>query len=149
MKVVVDSYALLSAIGGNPKAFAGIGEHVKKQASSLLTAQLKHKSLDLSLYRSVVGALGKEAFELFLDTADDKLLKAVAKKIDPNAPATKSGDGDALRPHLIKLGAGRIDPTPKSAKTSGAGRKVMKTADTSSGSGSDEPHAITTKPPGR
>jgi hypothetical protein len=122
MKVVIDSYALLGAIGGHPNAFAGIDEHVRKQASALLTAQLKHKSLDLPMYRSIVSAVTQEAFELFLDTADDKLLKALAKKLDPDGPLAKSSDADALTAHLTDLGSGRIDPVPKAPKTGGRGR---------------------------
>ena len=107
MKVVIDSYGLLGAIGRHRDAFAGIDALVKKQAAALITAQLKHKSLDLNAFRSIVAAIGSESFELFLDTADDKLLKGIAKKLDQYAQVTKSGDDDALRAHLIDLAARR------------------------------------------
>ena len=149
MKVVIDSYALLGAIGEHPKAFAGIDEQVRKQASALLTAQLKHKSLNLPLYRSIVSAIGQEAFELFLDAADDKLLKALGKKLDPNAPVTKTDDGDALRPHLTDLGSGQLEPVPKVATARSAGKKAVKVASRGAAGGSDVQHAIATKPPGR
>lgn len=145
MKVVMDSSALLAAIGGNPQTFAGIEEQVRKQASALLTAQLKHKSLDFALYRSVVAVIGQEAFGLFLDTVDDKFLKAVAKKLDQNSLVAKLGDSDALRQHLIDLSSGRIEPTPKAVKTKSASKNSTLPGNKSA----DYPHAIAAKPPGR
>ena len=47
---------------------------MKKQATALLAAQLKHKSLELAAFHAIVTAIGAEPFELFLDTAEDKLL---------------------------------------------------------------------------
>lgn len=146
MNVVIDSYALLSAIGRHRDAFAGIDVLVKKQAAALLTAQLKHKSLDLSTFRTIVAAIGSELFELFLDTADDRLLKGVAKKLDQHAEVTKSGNDDALRSHLTGLATKRIEPTAKSVKS-----KAQKATKGSPSAPSDisMPHAIATKPPGR
>ena len=57
------------------------------------------------------------SFELFLDTGDDKLLNGIAKKLDPHAEATKSGDDDALRSHLIGLAAKRLEPTAKTVRS--------------------------------
>lgn len=146
MNVVIDSYALLGAIGRHRDAFAAIDTLVKKQATALLTSQLKHKSLDLKTLRSVVAAIGSESFELFLDTADDKLLKGVAKKLDQHAEVTKSGNDDALRRHLTGLATNRIEPTDKSVKP-----KVQKAPKGSPSAPSDISmnHAIATKPPGR
>jgi len=149
MKVVIDSFGLLVAIGRNPKAFAGIDALVAKQAAALLTAQLKHKSLDFAMLRSVASAIGNEPFELFLDTVDDKLLKAIAKKVDPHAALTKAGDGDDLRLHLGELAAGRIDPSMKPIKSAGGSKKAAVAAGSSRSGSADEPHAIATKPPGR
>lgn len=149
MKVVIDSFALLFSIGGNRAAFTGIDALVQKQAAALLTAQLKHKALDLPLLRSIVMAIGKEPFELFLDTLDDKLLKAIAKKVDAHAAVTKSGDGDDLRPHLVNLAAGRIEPTVKQGKSAGSSKKATGAGGTSGPVSADRPHAIATKPPGR
>jgi len=145
MNVVIDSYALLGAIGRHRDAFAGIDNLVKKQAAALLTAQLKHKSLDLNAFRSMVAAIGSESFELFLDTADVKLLKGIAKKLDQHAEATKSGNDDALRIHLTGLATKRIEPTAKSLKLKAS--KVTKTSP--SAHTLSAPHAIATKPPGR
>ncbi len=146
MNVVIDSYALLGAIGRHRDAFAGIDALVKKQAAALLKAQLKHKSLDLTLFRTIVAAIGSESFELFLDTADDKLLKGIAKKLDQHAEATKSGDDDALRSHLIGLAAKRIEPTAKTVRSKAP--KATK-AIPNALSDASAPHAIATKPPGR
>lgn len=148
MKVVIDSYELLGVIGQNRKVFGSIHALVTKQASALLTAQLKHKSLDLSLYRMIVVAIGEEPFELFLDLADDKLLKAIAKKLDPHSTATKAGDGDTLRPHLIDLAAHRIEPATKPRKAAGGAKKPSSTAGGVRAS-EERLHAIATKPPGR
>ena len=149
MNVVIDSYGLLGAIGRHRDAFSGIDSLVKKQATALLTAQLKHKSLDLSAFRAIVIAIGAEPFELFLDTADDKLLKGVAKKLDPHAPVTKSCDDDALRGHLIDLAAKRIEPATKPGKSPTASKKVATKSGASDTPDSTAPHAIATKPPGR
>lgn len=149
MKVVIDSYGLLGAIGRHPEAFAGIDALVKKQATALLTAQLKHKSLDLATFRVIVSAVGAEPFELFLDTAEGKLLGSIAKKLDQHAPVTKSDDDDALRAHLINLAGRHVEPTAKpvrSPTTSRRGATRRRANDTSEAS---EPHAIATKPPGR
>lgn len=146
MNVVIDSYALLGAIGRHREAFAGIDTLVRKQAAALLTAQLKHKSLDLSTFRSIIAAIGSEAFELFLDTADDKLLKGIAKKLDPHSEVTKSGNDDALRNHLTGLATKRIEQTVKPSKS-----KAKKSTKRNPSTTSDisVPHAIATKPPGR
>ena len=150
MKVVLDSYDLLRAIGAHREAFAAIDQLVRKQATALLTAQLKHKALDLQRYRVICGATGGETFELFLDAADDKLLKAIAKKIDPYSPLTKAGDADELRAHLLHLAHVRIEPVAKvirsatAVSTAAAKRPAAKTV-----SGGSSTHAITTKPPGR
>jgi hypothetical protein len=148
MNVVIDSYGLLGAIGRHRDAFAGINALVTKQATALLTAQLKHKSLDLPAYRAIVTAVGTEPFQLFLDTADDKLLKGIAKKLDQHATVTKSGDDDELRSHLINLAAKRIEPAAKPAKPTSGSKKSAKSSpsDTTVAAG---PHAIATKPPGR
>lgn len=149
MNVVIDSYGLLGAIGRHREAFSAIDELVKKQATALLTAQLKHKTLDLARYRSIVAAIGAEPFELFLDTADDKLLKAVAKKLDPHAGVTKKGDGDALRPHLVGLAKKSIEPAEKPAKIERGARTTPSNAGKNEAAGRAGPHAIATKPPGR
>jgi len=148
MKVVIDSYGLLGAIGRHRDAFAGIEALVQKQASALLTAQLKHKSLNVDAFRVIVSAIGSEPFELFLDTADDKLLKAIVKKLDPHAPVAKGDDDDAMRAHLVVLANRRVEPTVKPLKTPKPAKKSAKAspADTSDAS---LPHAIATKPPGR
>lgn len=147
MKVVIDSYGLLGAIGRNREAFAGIDDLVKKQATALLTAQLKHKSLDLNAFRAIVTAIGAEQFELFLDTAGDKLLKGIAKKLDQHAPVTKSGSDDAMRGLLIDLAARRIEPTIKQGKS--PTQMAATKSSESQFSGTTAPHAIATKPPGR
>lgn len=148
MKVVIDSYGLLGAIGRHRDAFAGIDALVQKQAAALLTAQLKHKSLDVDAFRAIVSAIGSEPFELFLDTADDKLLKAISKKLDPHAPIAKSEDDDGMRAHLIGLANRRIEPTAKPPKTTKPAKKSGK-ASPADNSDASLPHAIATKPPGR
>ena len=149
MNVVIDSYGLLGAIGRHRDAFAGIDALVKKQAAALLTAQLKHKSLDLNAFRTIVTAIGSEPFEIFLDTADDKLLKGVAKKLDQHAAVTKSGDDDALRAHLIDLAAKRIEPTTNPGKSPTTIKKSTTKGSANDTCGASAPHAIATKPPGR
>lgn len=148
MNVVIDSYGLLGAIGRHREAFSAIDDLVKKQAAALLTAQLKHKTLDLVLYRAIVAAIGAEPFELFLDTADDKLLKSMAKKLDAHAGVTKTGDNDALRPHLVDLANKTIEPAPKPLKAGRGARTTAGTAGKGERAGTG-PHAIATKPPGR
>jgi antitoxin component of RelBE/YafQ-DinJ toxin-antitoxin module len=148
MKVVIDSYGLLGAIGRHRDAFAGIDALVQKQAAALLTAQLKHKSLNVDAFRAIVSAIGSEPFELFLDTADDKLLKAIAKKLDTHAPIAKSNDDDAMRAHLLDLANRRIEPTAKPLKTPKPDKKSAKASPTEP-SDASLPHAIATKPPGR
>ncbi len=148
MKVVIDSYDLLGAIGRHREAFAGIDALVQKQATALLTAQLKHKSLDLTAFRAIVAAIGPESFELFLDTADDKFLKGIAKKLDQHAPETKSDDDDLLRTHLIDLAARRVEPTAKAVKAPKPTKKATKASATVT-TDISTPHAITTKQPGR
>lgn len=150
MNVVIDSYRLLSAIGEHRQAFSAIDALVGKHAIAMLTAQLKHRSLELALYREIVKAVGAEPFELFLDTSDDKLLKAIAKKLDPHAAETKEGAGDDLRALLINLGAGRIEPTAQPVKASGSRTKKLPGTAGKGGAVSEaRPHAIATKPPGR
>jgi hypothetical protein len=148
MNVVIDSYGLLGAIGRHREAFSAIDELVKKQAAAMLTAQLKHKTLDLALYRAIVSAIGVEQFELFLDTADDKVLKTTAKKLDPHAGVTKVGDGDALRAHLVAIAKKTIEPAAKSVKANRGARTTASTAGKAEPAGT-RPHAIATKPPGR
>jgi hypothetical protein len=148
MNVVIDSYGLLGAIGRHRQAFSAIDELVKKQAAALLTAQLKHKTLDLALYRAIVAAIGTEPFELFLDTADDKLLKSMAKKLDPHAGVSKTGDSDALRPHLVDLAKKTIEPAAKPVRASRGARTTASTAGNAERTGTGL-HAIATKPPGR
>lgn len=147
MKVVIDSYSLLGAIGLHRDAFAGIDALVQKQATALLTAQLKHKSLDLDAFRTIVAAIGSESFELYLDTADDKLLKGIAKKLDQHAPVSKCDEDDALRAHLIDLAGRRVEPTPK-LKSPKPAKKAAKASSIDAHNAS-QPHAIATKPPGR
>lgn len=148
MKVVIDSYGLLAAIGRHRDAFAGIDALVQKQATALLTAQLKHKSLDLDAFRTIVAAIGSESIELYLDTADDTLLKGIAKKLDQHAPVAKSDEGDALRAHLIDLADRRVEPTAKTLKTPKPAKKAAKASSIDAHDPS-QPHAIATKPPGR
>lgn len=148
MKVVIDSYSLLGAIGLHRDAFAGIDVLVQKQATALLTAQLKHKSLDLDAFRTVVAAIGSESFELYLDTADDKLLKGIAKKLDQHAPVSKSDEDDVLRTHLIDLAGRRVEPTAKTLKIPKPAKKAAK-ASSIDAHDAPQPHAIATKPPGR
>jgi hypothetical protein len=107
---------------------------------------MKHKTLDLALYRAIVAAIGAEPLELFLDTADDKLLISMAKKLDPHAGVTKTGDGDALRPHLVALAKKTIEPAAKQANR--GARTTASTAGKGEPAGTG-PHAIATKPPGR
>ena len=149
MNVVLDSYGLLGAIGCHRDVFAGIDALVKKQATALLTAQLKHKSLDLHFFHAIVAAVGTEPFELFLDTADDRLMKAIAKKIDQHAAVSKSDDDDQLRSHLIDLAARRIEPVIKPGKTSGGSKKSATKSGKTVSSAPSQQHAIATKPPGR
>ena len=149
MNVVIDSYMLLGAIGRHRKAFSAIEALVKKQAAVLLTAQFKHKSLDLELYRAIVVAIGAEPFELFLDTAEDKLLIAIARKLDPHAAVTKTGDGDQLRPHLVALATTGSEPVAKPMKTTSGARKATKTTGKNEPPDAGKPHEIATKPPGR
>lgn len=149
MNVVIDSYGLLAAIGRHRPAFAAIDALVGKQATALLTAQLKHKSLDLSAFRSVVAAVGEEPFELFLDTVDGKLLRGITKKIDPHAPIAKSDHDDALRGHLIGLATERFQPTAKPLKSPVAAKKLTARSGASDILASIPSHAIATKPPGR
>lgn len=148
MKVVIDAYALLGTIGGNRKAFSGIEEQVRKQALALLAAQLKHKELDLAQYRSITSAITSEQLELFLDTADHSVVKAVSKKLDPHATVTRSADAGAIAAHLIDLGTGEIEPTQKPVRTSPS-KKPAKPAAKRAASDSTSPHAIAAKPPGR
>lgn len=149
MKVVIDSYGLLGAIGSHRYAFGGIDALVHKQATALLTAQLKHKSLDLGGFRAIVAAIGSEPFELFLDTADEKLLKGIAKKLDQHAPVSKSGEDDALRAHLVNLAGRRIEPTAKAVKAPKSAKKTTAMATSIDNYDESQPHAIATKPPGR
>jgi hypothetical protein len=146
MNVVIDSYGLLGAIGQHREVFSAIDELVKKQAAVLLTAQLKHKALDLALYRAIIAAIGAEPFELFLDMADDKLLKSMAKKLDPHASVTKTGGSDALRPHLVDLANETIEPAAKPVKANRGAKTTASTKGERTGTGL---HAIATKPPGR
>jgi hypothetical protein len=146
MKVVLNSYDLLRAIGAHRDAFSAIEELVRKQATALLTAQLKHKSLDIKRYRMVCEAVGTETFELFMDSIDDKLLKGIAKKIDPLSLLVKAANIDQLRSHLLLLAQGKVQPTAKAPKSAGKGA-VAKHSKAKSASGG--PHAIVTKPPGR
>lgn len=148
MKVVLDSYDLLSRIGANRETFEGIDALVRRQASALLIAQLKHKGLDLERYRQVRSAIGAEAFELFMDTADEKVLKPIAKKIDPHSTLAKTGDAEELLPHLLHLAAGKVEPSPKPARHS-QDAKAKRGAPRSATSETSGRHAITTKPPGR
>jgi hypothetical protein len=148
MKVVIDSYSLLGAIGLHRDAFAGIDTLVQKQATALLTAQLKHKSLDLDAFRTIVAAIGSESFELYLDTADDKLLKGIAKKLDQHAPVSKCDEDDALRAHLIDLAGRRVEPTAKTLKSPKPAKKAAKARSIDAHDAS-QPHAIATKPPRR
>ena len=149
MKVVLDSYELLRAIGAHPKVFACIGEAVRKQASALLVAQLKQKTLSLPRLREIRDAIDAEAFELFMDTADDKLLKGIAKKIDPHCSQLKSDHVDDLRRHLIGLAEGKCEPSPKPTKSVRAAKKAPAQKRSERSGGTLAGHAITSKPPGR
>lgn len=152
MKVVIDAFGLLGAIGKHPEVFKALDAQVHKQALALLAAQLKHKSLDLPLFQAVVSAVGAEGFEIFLDTdlVDEKFLKTLAKKLDPLAPVTKEGDGDAIRPHLIALAAGRVTPTQRSPQPAATTRRqTTRRGRSANAEVPQQPHAIATKPPGR
>lgn len=151
MKVVIDAFGLLGAIGSHRDVFKALDAQVHKQALALLAAQLKHKSLDLPLFKAVVSAVGAEGFEIFLDTdtVDDKFLKALTKKLDPHSTVTKAGDGDAIRPHLVALAAGRVVPTPKPSRPAAPGRQTARRTRAADVSVPQQPHAIATKPPGR
>ena len=76
MRVVIDSFAVLKAIGSNPSVFDAVDELVRKHSSALLVARFKHKTLNLTSFRSICAALGLENVELFFDTADTALLTA-------------------------------------------------------------------------
>lgn len=148
MKVVLDSYDLLHAIGSHREAFDAVDDLVRKHAATLLVAQLKHKSTDINRYREIRSAIGAESFELFLDALDDRLLKAIAKRIDPHCPLAKDGEGIELRPHLLQLARGKIEPMAKAKKVTKhavAKRNVPK----AKARKRVEPHAIATKPPRR
>lgn len=149
MKVVIDSYKLLESIGQNPGVFSAIDVQVNKQAIALLTAQLKHKTLDLARYRDIASAVGAETFELFLDNVEFKMMKAIAKKVDPHSVTTKNGTDDELRVQLCRLATKLIEPTPKTSNAPGKAKKQKKSANKETSVNETEPHAIATKPPGR
>ncbi len=101
--IVLDSYALISAIGQNPHIFGDIDTRVQKQALALLAAQLKQRSLKLEQYIAISGAIGHKQLELYLDTVDDKFLSALIKKLDRYSLAATSSDPNVLRQHLVNL----------------------------------------------
>ena len=145
MRVVIDNYAVLKAIGSNPSAFDSIDDLVRKQTKTFLVAAFKHKSLTLEEFRAMCGALGMESTALFFDEADDSLIKAICKKCDPHAAELKAGNVEDMKRLLLAVAKGRA-PTDKPSKpkpTKGA----AKSKGTSAEFGATLPHAITTKPP--
>lgn len=145
MRVVIDNYAVLKAIGSNPSTFDAIDDLVRKQTKALLVAAFKHKSMTLGKFRTMCAALGLESTALFFDEADDGLIKAICKKCDPHAAELKAGDVEAMKRLLLALAKGRA-PSEKPSKpklTKGAAKAKSPSAETST----TLPHAITTKPP--
>lgn len=146
MRVVIDSFAVLMAIGSNPSAFHAIDELVRKQSLALLIARFKHKSLSLGDFRVICGALGTEGTELFFDTVDSNLLKVICKKCDPHSSEIRAGDTEALKLHLVALAKGR-EATAKPSKPTKVSKGIPKAKGTSAESGAKLTHTITTKPP--
>lgn len=146
MRVVIDNFAVLKAIGSNPSAFQTIDDLVRKQTKTLLVAGFKHKSLNLGDFRIMCGALGMESTALFFDEADDSLIKTICKKCDPHAAELKAGDIEAMKRHLLALAKGRA-PADKPAKPPKPSKRASKAKGALSEAGVKLPHAITTKPP--
>jgi hypothetical protein len=114
-RTTFDGFALFTAIGTNPKAFAVTAALVDQAAPKILFAALKHKDLTLPVLTAVRASIGQPTFDLALDTLGDTDLKKVLKKIDAHWD-TKKADSDSLRAHIVALANGRATPSAKPEK---------------------------------
>ena len=70
-RTTFDGFALLTAIGLSPEAFAPAATLVDQTAPKILFAALKHKDLKLPLLIAIKRAIGPQSFDLALDTLGD------------------------------------------------------------------------------
>lgn len=123
-RTTFDGFALFTAIGSNPEAFAAAASLVDQAAPKILFAALKHKELTLPLLAAIKTAVGPQNFDLALDTLGDRDLKTLLKKVDGHWPEAKTADSDALRGHVVALADNCIKPAPKPEKPEKPSKKA-------------------------
>lgn len=100
MALDVDGYSVLGAIAAVPEVFPDIRADIAKTARTLVTKQLKAKSLPLARLRLIRRALGAETFALIVDGMTDAEAKSLVGRFDKHHPELKTASADWYRRRL-------------------------------------------------
>lgn len=144
MTSTLDASSVLVAIGRNPTSFPDAHTELHKAAVAIVTAQLKSKSLTVSVLSAVRSALGSSQFELILDHFPASVISSVVKRLDPHHPDKASFDVHRSRKHICELAAGNATPTQQPEKRRASKRPPKaKNKEENSGEGDFWPKSMT------
>ena len=118
MSLTIDGFAVLAAIGATRRQFGVIDTDVANFATKLVEKPLFAKSSTLDGLRAISAAVGHEVLALILESAGDKKLKPLVKKLDKHHQSSASSDPVVLRRHILDLARGQspADPPPPPAR---------------------------------
>src|ERR1700761_4322001 len=123
MPIALDGFEVFRQIGKHAETFAPIRADVDKQARTLLAKCLKAKAVGLDALHDIRKALGKEPFELLLESLKDTEVKGVLTRIDKHHLEIKSASAAWRREHLGALADGSSTPHAPQAKAKKAPKK--------------------------
>ena len=116
MSMEVDGSGILTALAQNPPAFGMTSAHVNTLAVSTLLFRLKDKAVDLPIFRTIGGAVGKKNMALALDQMPIRDVASFAKRLDPKNTSLKDEGEIWLRGHLVKLSFSEAEPVAAVSK---------------------------------
>jgi hypothetical protein len=124
VRVTIDAFELLKAIGSNPRAFADVQAAASKAALAVVVAQLKAKDLTLEKLRELFTAIKGGPFALVLESMDAKTVASLLGKVDKHNPERATAGVTWARSHVCALGNGSAGATPPPPPKQKAASKV-------------------------
>ena len=122
MPLRIDGLRAFEAMARHSDVFETVRADATKAAQTLIKKDLK--SVGLESLRDTRKAFGEETFGLVADEADDAILKAVLKKVDPQNKQVQAEDIGGKRQRFLALAAGHAEPLSKPTAVAGAAKKI-------------------------
>jgi hypothetical protein len=97
MKVAIDGFAILRAVGKSSELSEAVCEATDKVALNIMKALLQPKTIDLGRLKNIHSTLGGEQLALILDYLSEATPKSLMRKIDPHNPESKTGSASWTR----------------------------------------------------